>query len=1766
MGGRFRAAPEMELPDAVSFSAQTLRAVGPPHYSWHMSVAAAHTLEHSGLALLDGGVPGAWAPWIARTLHSLWTNSSTTDRVILFPLGSFLAQHEPELAKARFSPAHTPPALAEGSHKSLPVGATLLRYQHRVRPPVLTRLTTILVAVAIETGLGDAQGRRRVESLAMMLRGAFADQGSQLRILFPDTHSIPALVQGYEAYLRSRPAGDSELQGFNDIWNSWLRDTLLRWIRTDPLAIAESFRSPLAPSLDAATIPVGGHESEDGDSASDVAVYLVERDLPSLDESPRGEQIKAEAGALLRSSHGDLMLPMDQLAPPELVSRLIGHAMASAREFLRAGDAAHAEPPAALSFSVAAGLREMDLPAVVWGGNHTKAALVVDTDLPVLYRKVFRPPNAVVPSNEMAALLASTTDVLRWPLPPSLHAALKALATESGELDGRPVLPLCAMAFSRAYRLWDVVTELAPESGLAPTQVRLALASEIARTLGTEVSQLALADTFSMSAAPAYYSAPTELSLAVVVSSVMERWFGEGVPVPEDLQRTFGSLLVLRDEAARTWPDQLRHRIRSGAHRKGRTDVDAWVAHRDHLAAALCAVTGSRPTDEVGRITLDQVIPEYGLVVLRDKASDVLRLTRIAATGNLWMADLRLFLNRIHAISASPRRPQAAQLAHRILRGEAPLFSVPDGVAERGLTAAELTASMPALLRCVPNHYRHRLNQKLARKGVDPELRHAQLGWVVSPAHAMANLSHWSAKAFGAELAGTLDETLVEDEWYLPGKKAPAWSWEGLPARPAKDWEALAKAHKAEHQDNVRRLRKNLSARWDELSPGVVNRLAQAFAEYIPMLAIDVDHRRLTRAPGHRIDEAVELTRDDHALIWERVRQGDQNPHDALESVIARILLNRLVRNARKKGMVKGPDPSRPYLRVTSEPSPFLPELGLAVRHAEAIRKMLLERAWLQRSHDEAPVSYMVVLAFSPYRDPARATAAVAVANAATRSSSQGHCLRLPANVDGLATPMVMGGLPALVLARRGIQAPKGRAPSQELVESWLRERLEGVLDFVGQVNGVLAPTVSLFRAAGRLELSGQERLALIEGASVGAVPVERSLARDDKWPLRTATPKPNKDDARIDATYDEEATMPLQSQALDRRKRETGYAKLTALLTPEGLAKIAGGKSDGHYAWRGRLKKLLAKLRTEFAERSNLGLLTGFVMHRLQYGGAIKSELQHVTLGTDLTRFSRDLLEVSGGNNIIEFDEAQFQRHYLAVLLGKSMSSRRQAFDALMLFHGFLVQEYQVEEQSFAELEAFAGQRVKSLDPGFFTLVEKQRVFQVLEADLEEERSHIDANPKQVRCLELRKLLYLVLEASAIRPRSAHGLTLGDLCLSGEGRDFVRVRLTGEYGHAKTPRSTGFIPLTGELWEASRDWVVEWLDRAKVQLEGTSWWTAPIFAIELRSRRRFGLVFMTRRIDRLLKWVSSNPKACTYWLRKSRITERLDAVLHTDQPLARDVYAALRAGGHADIDTPLASYVGEPAIVVARHLRDGLDTTRSAILAITGLDAPQLDMAWQRGGADTLRARFVTALARVGSRSAASPMEVLTQPPPLRRAAVLVPRNIHDFASSLRACDGRSEAILRAGISSRQADALDAAARTMLLRRGTSPWQLEGLRASRSVLALPRRLEGTNALFALLDTEPGAELLMLANAWLLQANLDGLHGPEVMLELADDSAFSAAQWLIAKTQVHLELGRRGEMRVLQVPKDVRRSMSHAAAFRWLLAVTWLHRQATIAK
>lgn len=1707
------------------------------------------------LGQLDGiQVPGGWAAPITAALDSAWASIEDEDRMILHPLGNFLARHASELAEMR-SRSSAGWRLPPGAREANPVVSTLLLSRPDAQVPGFTRLLLVLVAAAVEAGTSAPNPtRKQLARLASILRGAFDDRDSGLRLVLGDARSIPRMIRSVDANLAE---GDARVHPtFAAAWKSWVRDLLTRWMLTDPVQISGDLRPHLLLSdVEGAEVEIGGRGDPDDQTKVDCDHTEASDDSDS-GPSLGAKKAKARAYSLMRGSGGDLFTPSDQLAPTEHIQLLARLAMESAKD-LRNGSREEAEEPAALAFAIAAGIRELHLKHVRWGYAAAGKLIAVDPTRPCLYREVCRPPNAVNPGEALHEWLTPTVDQIAWPLPPSLHEILRDLCPNGTPKVGDPVFPRILPTAARQF-LWGVSQNLAPQLALSPGVVRLVLAAELTRQFGPEVAQLVLGDSFSASVAPAHYSAQTDSAVAKLVSNLQRIWFGESADVVPGTPSPFGSRLILTNDAARRWPEHFRARMRSAAHRKDSSEALQLVAHRDRIAAALCAISGGRPADWIGELLLDDVVPEYALAIIRDKANDSLRKARVVATGYRWMADLRDYLDRLIQLATRAEECEWSLHAQRILLSQEPLFSMPEGHGGAFL-AADLRRSMPEPLREVPNHYRHRLNGFLELSGVDPELRHGQLGWVLTPAHVLADLSPWSAKAFGEEMAPILDRYVVDDGWYPPTQRTPCWSWRGVPERPLLDWEDVVQHHIADHAQSVRRLKARLMESWKEVSDDVYGRLAAAIEEYFPSLHLNQDTRRLEFSPKFVRQSPVEMSLNHYALVCDRVQLGDQYPDDATEGLATRILLYRLVLGARRRSVIRGPLPSRPVLRVTSDPSPFFPGLGLAVRQAESIRQQLIARGSEARAHDAGPLVLSCVLAMSPYRRLELAVAAVNAANGAMRSEAKPDCVRVPAVVDRTMVPMAFGGLPALLLSKRGLDAPTGRAPAPEQFAAWLQPLLAQAQLAPGDPSATLCLVESLFQAAARLELSGPERITLLKDSLLASVATDRSVARDDNWPVRTATEDAANDlDGQGPVYEDEPATVPSERVRPSTRGVRSGYARFVASLNPETFPKLIGRTSDSTHGWRGRLGNYLKSLHAEFGERSNLGLLIGFTRHRLRYGGERRTKLKHATLSW-VTRFASDLLAVAGTGSILAWTAEEFGINYMAVLIGKPVTARRQTFDAMVPFHRYLVEVYQVPEAPMAQLAVFAGERVKFMAPGSLTLQEVDAVQQVLQTDLESEQAREDATSEFVRLLALRELLFIILEAAGIRPSSAYGLTYGDLILLGPGRDFVRIRVSGGFGRAKSVATLGHIPLEGPLWTRQRERVIAWLDQEKALLGELAWWKLPAFAVATGEKRRISRTHLTRRLDDLLKWVTDDRKAHTYWLRKNRVTARHEDAIRPSRAMARDVHAAMSYSGHVLVQTSLESYISDPAIPLQRQIQDGREASRASILAMTHQVGSQLDMAWLRaGGAGEVR-RLAIVLDRLGLEMMQAPAERLTNPPPLRRNQTILPRHIDTYARAVHRFWERHDVLLHSGLTARQADALDRLAAQYVVVRGASPWPLPDLERKRAVMKPARHLAGTEKLFAVLDTTPSDGLKELTESFTRQIHVSHLYGPRAVMVLAESSDLDAAVDFLGATGIRMTIDDATDLPILVASDDAGSAQSHVAAFQWVMAMLWIH-------
>lgn len=1689
-------------------------------------------------------VPAAYWPDLGYALLNLSASIVPLDRPILSSLNAYLMRNAAQLRALQLQKAKVNrPRLVYESH---PATITLLFFTDD-RPTGLERLACIGLAALLETGAGTRHNPARVLSI---VRGALVGTESPLPGVMSSIRSIPEMVRlidNDDSVKEALPAY------FLTLWDSWLRDRLTAWMHAEPERVHRQLEPrAFVPQIEEPAVQVATRDDRPEEGPS-LTGFVAPPSYPHPGETASTRAGKAASDDLDRQSVGDLLVAPEFRIPKAVDERLCRGTIKRAEELIRQ-DLIAAEPYVALSLLLGGGIREIDLREVVWGTKVDDRVHAMDPALPVLYRRIKRPVNAVAPKPGVRPLLEPSTDVIAWPLPTTVHKLLLSLAG-AGPVIGDPVLPNLAGSAGTPYRMRKIVADIVPEAKVGAIAPRLALAARIAAGFGVEVAQLALADTFGMSFIPSYYSALPEHDLATAIAAIQSQRFGEPVATPTGRDEYVGSRLVLTQHAAEEWPRALRRAVTT-ANRRHDNWLNEWIARRDFLAAALCYATGHRPEDALGTIHLADVIPEYGLIVLQDKQVDALRAARVAATGRLWLSELRAYLDRLLSIADERAGTPEAALATAILQSDEALFSVPTpvgGVAV--LTAAVLREGMPTALQPVDNFYRHRLNQQLLARRMDPELRHAQLGWVVSPAHFFSELSPRSPTAMGHTLGPVIDDILTADGWFVQSDRRKRWTWDRVPMPPPIDWRAVLESENRRRQTELRDAAAKLQQRWSELEPEVLARLATAIEEFSPLLRLDTAEKRLRTVEG--VKGAVDLTSDQHAFICEKARLGDQHPSSALEAIMARILLYRIVRQARDKGVVRGPIPSRPFLTLTSDPSPFVPGLGTAVRHAFEIRRQLLGRASAGSVRDQGSLVVWSLLAFSMYRRMDFARAATDAAHTATRAGRRGGVIRVAARVNEATLHLVLGGVPAVLIVRRKQRAPTGHAPSIEALEAWAVKHLSETVAW-GEP-GVAGQTIErTLAAAGQIEMSGVARLLLRMGTQTAAESPTRCIARDDAWPVHTAD---------TEVTEAEDVTTPT-SEAEHQGSPpwvglDAGYREFTALLNKRAFAQRRAANardesraSDGKRNWRRVLREDLLKLREKWQKNANLCLLIGYSLNHLRYGSEDGRRLTQGSLHREIATWAQSLLVHASGRNLLDLPADETRRLYREVLLSKSVAARPYTFEEIRRFQRFMVRVHSRPSIDMAELGAFAGERVLGVKPGLLTPAERTVVCEELDRDYTSEQARTDANPDLLRVAGVRQIYYLVLEASGIRPESAYGLTLADIHFTEDGVDVLHVRRTGEFGEAKTGTSVGFVPLDGALWRSRRSWVRKWIDAERDGFP-TQWGDRPLFAKGAGSRWRFPEDQLARRINALVKWVAANRSASVYWLRKTRISERFHALSQRRSPTACSVYAAMILSGHAGLQVTVESYINDPAAVLFEILSSAGTTSRAALLAMSGVDSGAIDMIWSRNG-DVDKSRVQLLLDRMGETYAPIDAEHRTVAPALSRPKSLLPLHVHRYACAMHERLARDEAAFIAGITRDQAMRLNTAAEKLLLARGEIPWRLSAEQAPRSVLPVPRRLGGAEKAFDLLNREPTAALAAIATRWAGEPHIARRFGHGVMMSLGERDV-PAMQAFLDSTGIDMAIESRDGHYLLNASQVVQHRKSHRSLLRWLLAIFWIH-------
>lgn len=1499
---------------------------------------------------------------------------------------------------------------------------------------------------------------------------------------------------------------------------------------------------------------------EDEDESEDRAIFEVDAEVYLHSPDKQTElQLAAWGRELYRRSSSSLLRPTDNICPAHLVQGEWRRLVEAARHALAAGDAELVEFHLLVLLAIEAGLSDAEARSLIWARAHLGGGATprIDARLRALIRPDLRPPEAFEPkagdSRWQTAcgfvafpLSRAVLEIgvgLRWQRSRQAHTDRNNGPRPEGWLQTQDQPRPVSAAFSKVGNPLNVTA----------ATWRRRLAAHIASDQGTDVAQIALGDSFGVGHAPTYYMAFDVRSFAerlcLYVESVTGarpglRWRG----LAQDLfagsrVRPTGRPLECAWRLVGAKGD--RGRGRPGT----RTFVTQMRARRDALAMHLMLATGHRPVAALAKLRLSQFAPSHALVVLSDKQSDPAHHTRIASTGWRFQGALESYVRELQRIASSPDLRRFTRGALEVLAGERPLFDAPaDDGGWHSLEVSNLLKQLPDVWQSCRNVHRHMLCQWLGTRGVHPELRHFQLGWLAHPMHATSTASLRPATALTRELADLIDEWLV----------ASGWGGGGVSGRNFRHWDGPLlldfSAHVQQHLTDCReaqaKLEARLSDRDDARLPNILAQLQRAIS--VAKLGLDLSIQ----------DGNATLISEVDTPAARPVRLGARFVEAAVEAIssrderaLARRVLVKTLARARKQGLIQATLPKLPAPVPQFSPSPFVPILGVALLAAERLReglpKTLATSAALEGLEGTRRLLSTTVLAIAsctPYRRLEDAHAIATQAAGAQRSRNLGEILRVPWGEGHV----VLSGLPALLVARLRArpdlaealkQSPEQRQASlgRLLGEIFSRESAmdrKAMLDRV-QTGLLLAGEVELegpARALMRREVMAATVTAVRAASASDGITVERSAALRDEVAESSEDPS----EEALDAT-------PLKSW------HPNTHATLQ-LLNPGYVGDIGGLPAP---PLRGRRPALLRALQSVVSTLDSSPTLRRWL---LAYAQALleperRNEGRGLAISTVykiVNRVSRALKQLGEEQRLDRLEANDWMAALLPYLRDPAAGDRVDVLKEVRRFFAYLQEHIHVCPPDWGMLFAAAGETLPPSDPALITDAEAERVFTALFKEVESD----DPEPSFMEhALRRTRLAFaLVLEASGVRPGSAEGLTLADVYLHPSG-DYVRLRTRGRYARVKTRTSEGFVPLEGEMWHRHRDTFQQWFLDLQRMVGVSEPASVPLLQIPREPLgTRFQLDALTLRIGELIRWATQDGRARVYHLRKRRLQLRHLHLRALGTPRTLDVARVLRISGHASISTSIASYLGDPLVYLAEPRELGTELSLREAAAVAGRSVAGVHARWVRKleGADSWAGaegrRELMSLSQIEPSS--WPAVDLPSPPRLSSLdGELDWRSVGWALESFAAGEVDDFALPTRWMSPGQWRQILSAAKELELRVGRR------FRVGQDTLCPPRASSVWRRLEQRIEARDDG-LLRIAREWARRA-LYRRSGTAILL--VDEEAVKALTRLAQDLDLRVEVEEEGPPCHLALRgRDGQTAYGLANAVRWALAVAWV--------
>lgn len=1163
----------------------------------------------------------------------------------------------------------------------------------------------------------------------------------------------------------------------------------------------------------------------------------------------------------------------------------------------------------------------------------------------------------------------------------------------------------------------------------------------------------------------------------------------------------------------------------------------------------LMLATGHRPVSALAALKLSQFAPSDALVVLADKQSDPAHHTRVASTGWRFQGALQNYLIELRRIASSPDLRRFRLGAQEILAGQRPLFDAPGHEGGwHSLEVSNFLKALPDLWLSCRNVHRHMLCEWLSRRGVHPELRHFQFGWLAHPMHATSTASPRPASALTRELADLIDEWLVASGWHGGGASGRNFRhWDGPLLL---DFSAHVQQHLKDCREAQAKLEARLSDRDDARLPRILARLQRAVSETDLGLDLSIQDGTATLIPKTERPAARPVR-----LGTRFVESAVEAMNSHQERALARRVLVKTLARARKQGLIQATLPKLPAPVPQFSPSPFVPILGVAVLAVERLReglpKTLAASAALEGLEGTRRLLSTTVLAIAsctPYRRLEDAHAIATQAAGAQRSRNLGEILRLPWGEGHV----VLSGLPALLVARLSAQTDLAEAlkqsPEQRRVSlySLLREIFprEQAIDR----KACLERIQSALLLAGEVELEGPARALMRREVVTASVTAVRAASASDGVTVAQSVA------VRGDfAAFAEDAS----EEALDLAAQNSWHPKTHAtlqLLNPSYVGDIEGLPAP---PLRSRRPALLRALQGAVATLDSSPTLRRWLLVYAQV--LLEPERRYDGRGLAIStvykivnRISRALKQLGEQQDLDLLVPDDWMAVLLPYLHDRGAGDRVDVLKEVRRFLAYLSEHINVCPPDWGLLFAAAGETLPPWDPALLTDAEAERVIAALVEDAESDAPEPSFTERALR--RARLAFALVLEASGVRPGSAEGLTLADVYLHPSG-DYVRLRTRGRYARVKTRTSEGFVPLEGEIWHRHRDAFQRWFLDLQRMIGVSEPASVPLLQIPREPLgTRFQLDALTQRIGDLIRWATQDQRARVYHLRKRRLRLRHLHLRSLGTPRALDVARVLRISGHASISTSIASYLADPHVYLAEPRALGTELSLREAAAVAGRSVAGVHARWARNieGADSsARAEGSHGLMSL-SQIEPTPWPAVDLPPPPRLTSLdgeLDWRSVGWALESFAAGEVGDFALPTRWISGKQWRQIQSAARELELRVGRR------FRFGQDALCPPRASSVWRCLEQRIEARDDG-LLRVAKEWARRA-LYRRSGSAI--PLVKEAAIEALERLAEELDLRVDVVEAGPPRYFTLrARDGRAAYGLANAVRWALAVAWV--------